>query len=153
MSAVELTAIDGVLRTLSELSQEDRRWIIERLSPEARARLATSTGNADGNDLNTFNVSAVLEALHSEPAWVVQGVLSAMPLARRKEALHRLSPTLRIEVARLDRSGVVLAPAARRFLLDTLLQRLSQVVGYPAARQRTSVFESLVSRFGSKDLP
>jgi hypothetical protein len=155
-----LGSAEEVLQTIGRLNPEDRRWILSNLPPPARARLAALTaarpraGDAASTEsvaeavvtLNTAGAARVVEFLYTEPAWLVQSVVFARDWPWRKNVLQRLPATLRLEVARLQRSGAKLAPAAGQFLLRSLAQRIDTAGG--DAQHGESRFESLVKRFG-----
>lgn len=150
MSTPGIASVEDALRVLARLEDADRRWILERLPPEARARLVRELPLST-EDLITPLAGAdpgvLLDVLQAEPVWVVQGVLAAADWPWRKEFLRRAPATLRIEIAHLARSGFALAGPATRVLLQTLSKRLGTIEHTPRPRLG---FESLLERFTGK---
>jgi hypothetical protein len=165
----ELTSAEEALRVLGRLAESDRRWILERLPAAARSQLsgvaengaagapsdAVTRGAAavnDGSDdaverLSTASVGRLVEILHTEPDWLVHAVLAARDWRWRKEVLQRLPASLRLDVARMQRSGVTLAGPAT----NLLLRMLSAQIG---AKHEATIpkfsFESLLARFSRR---
>ena len=166
MSASGLRSTEDVLQTIGRLSPEDRRWILNNLPPDARARLAALTSNyphAEEATAAGFGAEAVATlqacspkqmaaALNGEPAWLVHSVAFARPWSWRKDLLQRLPATVRLEVSRLERARTRLAPAAGEFLLRALAQRVATAPQTDTAAATDSRFESLLRRFGRGDL-
>lgn len=153
MSEAGVRSAEEVLETLGRLSAEDRHWILSQLPPQARTRLAALT-NGNGTPraeeavatLRTCPSGRIVAALGGEPAWVVHSVVFAREWPWRKEVLQRLPATLRVEVSALERARTRLAPAAGKFLLRALAQRVDTGAGEESAID--SRFESLLRRFG-----
>jgi hypothetical protein len=182
--------MSDVLAMLARLSEADRRWILEQLSPAEKARLTGASGGASGASdasgasgtegkgaaassgpatgigpatgtaaaewdtlirrLTTAVPARVIEFLHTEPAWLAHGVLSAHSWPWKREVVHRLPATLRLEIARLERSSAALSPAATRWLLPLFAQRLEAACGFAEPK---SGFESVLARFTRRALP
>ena len=162
--------MSDVLAMLARLSESDRRWILDQLSPAEKARLTGTSGAEAGGTpagsapvgnapeastapsewdtltrrLTTAVPGRVIEFLHTEPAWLVHGVLSAHPWPWKREVVQRLPATLRLEVARLERCSATVAPAATRWLLPLFAQKLEQASGF--AEPKTG-FDSVLARF------
>jgi len=184
--------MSDVLAMLARVSEADRRWILEQLSPAEKAQLMSASGSFDASAasgtegkgaaassvpatgmgaatgigpatgtaaaewdtlirrLTTAVPARVIEFLHTEPAWLVHGVLSAHSWPWKREVVHRLPATLRLEIARLERSSAALSPAATRWLLPLFAQRLQAACGFAEPK---SGFESVLARFTRRALP
>jgi len=161
VSDAGLRSPEDVLQTLGRLDPEDRRWILDNLPSDARTRLAAltsgrpATGDATSAAraaeavavLRVTSSARMVEALHAEPAWLVHSVVFASDWPWRRQVLRRLPATLRLEAARLERTGARLAPAAGEFLLRALARRVGTEADEAGATD--SRFESLLRRFGA----
>jgi hypothetical protein len=153
-----VSATEQVVELLGSLGESDRRWILDHLPPAARARLADHVDESDAAHSGTsqefewsslvamladVNVQALTRALEHEPAWLVSAVLNAAEWPWRHEVLRGLPPSLRAELASLDRLGSPLARPATEFVLRELAARARD---WPRAPARRTGLRALLSR-------
>jgi hypothetical protein len=153
-----VSGTEQVVELLGSLGESDRRWILDHLPPNARARLVDHVDEAHDADssassefewssvvarLTDVNAEALTHALEHEPAWLVSAVLNAADWPWRHEVLRALPPSLRAELGSLDRIGSVLARPATEFVLRELAARARD---WPPPPARRSGLRALLSR-------
>jgi hypothetical protein len=162
---------EDAVRMLGGLSEEDRRWILEKLPVAARMRLADAADDPqvdeitsrepvlgsvpmedfewDRNvaELSAANPSSLAQTLHGEPAWIVDAVLHAANWPWNHVVRKSLPVGMRAELAAIDRSGVRLAKPATQVLLRELAQRSRD---WPPAPARATGLKAVLSRLREK---
>jgi hypothetical protein len=118
-----VSATEQVVELLGSLGESDRRWILDHLPPDARARLVDHVDEAHDADsgaspefewtsvvarLTDVNAEALTRALEHEPAWLVSAVLNAADWPWRHDVLrgfrHRCAPSWAVSIASAARS-------------------------------------------------
>ena len=142
---LNVRGVEDALLLLGRLTEFDRSWILERLPPAVKARLAQGAGKDDPETrLIGADVTTLVALLRGEPAWLVHAVLSAKDWPWKLDVVDGLPAALRNEVAGLSRRGLKAAKPAVEFLLATLSERLEEP-RFAAARDWR--FDSLVTGF------
>lgn len=149
-----MSATEQVVQLLGSLEARDRRWILQNLPPDVRARLVAHVDEStDSAELEWSSVitrladvdaQALTHALEREPAWLVSAILGAANWSWRSEVLRALPPALRAELSSLDRIGSTLARPATEFVLRELAMRAQD---WPSAPARRSGLRALLGRF------
>ena len=140
-------AVEAALQLLGGLGEDDRRWILEQLPAAAKARLLGAVGPETRED-RLFNADpgAILEVLQTEPAWLVNAVLSAREWPWEAEVTRRLPGGMRGEVAGMKGHKVPKQAA------DFLLSKVSERLGENRLRCAAELpFESLVVSFARNE--
>jgi hypothetical protein len=159
---------ETALRLLGNLGVEDRRWILERLPLAARARLAEHVDEMRDvepsreppsfdlpvNDdfewdrsvarLSGANRNSLVQALQSEPAWIVDAVLRAASWPWADEVRKSLPASMRADLATMARGDVHLGRPAVCVLVRELAARAQS---WPAPLPELTGLRALVSRF------
>ena len=152
-----MSTTEQVVQLLGSLHESDRRWILENLPPEARARLADHVDEPrdEGVSSSEFewstlvarltdvNVPVLTRALEHEPAWLASAVLNAAEWPWKHEVLRGFPPSLRAELASFDRMGSTLARPATELVLRELATRARD---WPRAPVRRSGLRALLGR-------
>jgi hypothetical protein len=168
---------DDVIQALGGLSDRDRAWIIERLSPQSRSALlngvtatptkaaipATSSSTSASGFVATpaasnsqqsprstdlvllADAEQIASVLQYEPAWVAHAILSR-PWLWREEVRGLLPPLIQSELQSLDGSRVAYSVN----LVDSVVDKVANVIGSVAVKNKSSKFEMLVASLGVK---
>jgi hypothetical protein len=157
---------DDILEVLAGLTDRDRQWIVERLTPRARntllqqrADLSTElpgllTGAnrpaesssksfdnlAKDSVLASVNIDQLVNMLVQEPAWISHALIQR-EWSWRAELLRALPTGHRNEVERLSAAG---ARYSER-VVDVLIGLMSQAVRVESPKERT-YFDTLVRK-------
>lgn len=151
-----------IVKQLAGLNEADRRWVIDRLSLQARRRLlhadashpaAASSSQHDENHaaatpgsaadvLNSVDARLVADVLKSEPAWLIAAVLRSRSWSWHAPFLTALPEHLRGAVQRAYETNAV--PTEK--MSASLMQALATRVEGSGAPHGVSPFEQLVSR-------
>jgi hypothetical protein len=144
---------DDILMRLRALAEEDREWILTRLSPDAKSRLvagaapSTSVDEPDQNSprrlLAEAYVPHVCQALRTEPAWVLAGILKAHPWPWHAILLASLPVSTRLEVQRLASASYTAQ------MLDSILRLAQQKVANCSEPPSDSRFAKLVAKLSA----
>lgn len=163
-------AEEEVVELLGALAQSDRRWILDRLSPAAKERLAeriaspsavTRSGSPQvpagrgaehaevlelekcAGRVAAADASSMLRVLRDEPGWLVRSVLQLSNWPWRKAFLQALPATMRIDVTQI----LINEPAPGRTAEAWLLRELSaRLVALPPESGSDSSFAALLAR-------
>ncbi|MEJ1964222.1 MAG: hypothetical protein WDO56_22825 [Gammaproteobacteria bacterium] len=178
-----MSAPEVAVRLLGELGADDRRWILEHLPIDARARLADHVDNLRetgasgsigsvvpsrdepmleaevGEDfewgrsiarLASANSASLIQTLQSEPAWLVEALLSAAEWPWISEVKSRLPAGLRADIATLQRQGPKLGSPATRALVHELARRSREWPSAPLAPSGWRAFANRLRRGRSR---
>jgi len=159
---------ETALRLLGDLGVEDRRWILERLPIAARARLAEHVDEmrevepsretpsfdlpADEDfewdravaQLSAANRDSLVQALQSEPAWIVDALLRAARWPWAEEVRKALPASLRADLVAMSREGTGLSRPATRSLVGELARRAQS---WPPAPPAPTGLNAFIGRF------
>lgn len=147
------------IRRFERLTAEDRAWILQRLSLNAKVRLAHALGAKEEDTqlyeklhtaqvlraLEQCNASEIAHQLNGEPAWLVAAVLSASSWGWRSRVMKLLAPNLRSNVEALQRGGLTLPLPMLSRLLDILRERVDSVNSPSISEKPLPDFEQLVA--------
>jgi hypothetical protein len=146
---------ETAIRLLGGLGADDRRWILERLPVAARARLAdhveppreVATEDFEWSSavaqLSVANPRSLVQALQTEPAWLLNAVLRAAHWPWAGEIRKALPISVRADLAAVEREGAQLGRAATVVLVCELANRSRD---WPPAQPRRTGLRALIGR-------
>jgi hypothetical protein len=151
---------DDILQVLAGLTDRDRQWIVERLTPRARSTLLQQRVDlsaelpdllmganrpaesvvAKDKLLASVDINVLVNILVQEPAWISHALMQR-EWNWRAELLRALPIGHRNEAERLNAAGALYSER----VVDVLIGFISKAIEVESPKQRT-YFETLVHK-------
>jgi hypothetical protein len=163
-----VNSLEQVLARLEPLSLRDRRWIVERLPEQVKAKLISDTSRTAvplqqetpsmpaitpasiDHSVAELAPTVVARVLLAEPVWVIAAVLRTGPLPWCRQVMSLLPSMVRstVQVTLQDQQG--LASPVITSLCKAVLARVQELPQAQASNNATSRVKQWLAAFASR---